>query len=396
MLVDAAKHGDVEIPVFCYEPKLGNPVGACRMCLVEIEGIPKLQTGCSTPVQGRHGRQHPVRAGEEAQRSVVEFLLINHPLDCPVCDKGGRVPAAGHHVRLGSRHLAVRRAQAPLRQAARALPHDRDRPRALHPLLPLRALQPGDLRRPPARAAGARRALLRLDVRRPPVRGAVQRQHRRTVPRRRADLAALPLPGAPVGHRGRGLGLHAVPVPVQRHADRPRRARAARAGARAPRGGRRLAVRPRSLRLPGARRRRPASPSRCCATVASCAPSPGSARWRRPPRGLARAGERTGALVGGGATNEEGLLLARLMREGLGSPHLDSRRAGTLPLESHRALCRPAPAGEGQRPGVRPRRARARLRPDRGRADPRPAPAQGRAPPRHAPRPARAPRTAAR
>ena len=40
MLVDAAKHGDVEIPVFCYEPKLGQPVGACRMCLVEIEGIP--------------------------------------------------------------------------------------------------------------------------------------------------------------------------------------------------------------------------------------------------------------------------------------------------------------------------------------------------------------------
>ena len=46
-----AKYGDVEIPVFCYEPKLGQPVGACRMCLVEIEGIPKLQTGCSTPVK---------------------------------------------------------------------------------------------------------------------------------------------------------------------------------------------------------------------------------------------------------------------------------------------------------------------------------------------------------
>ncbi|MDX6717283.1 MAG: NADH-quinone oxidoreductase subunit, partial [Baekduia sp.] len=51
MLVDGAKHGDVEIPVFCYEPKLGQPVGACRMCLVEIEGIPKLQTACSTPVK---------------------------------------------------------------------------------------------------------------------------------------------------------------------------------------------------------------------------------------------------------------------------------------------------------------------------------------------------------
>jgi NADH-quinone oxidoreductase subunit G len=92
MLVDAAKHGDVEIPVFCYEPKLGNPVGACRMCLVEIEGIPKLQTGCSTPVKDGmvvHTRSERVKT---AQSSVVEFLLINHPLDCPVCDKGGECP----------------------------------------------------------------------------------------------------------------------------------------------------------------------------------------------------------------------------------------------------------------------------------------------------------------
>ena len=58
MLVDAAKYGDVEIPVFCYEPKLGQPVGACRMCLVEIEGIPKLQTALLDAGQGRHGRPH--------------------------------------------------------------------------------------------------------------------------------------------------------------------------------------------------------------------------------------------------------------------------------------------------------------------------------------------------
>ncbi len=92
MLVDAAKGGDVEIPVFCYEPKLGEPVGACRMCLVEIEGIPKLQTACSTPVRDgmvvytQNARVH------EAQNAVVEFLLVNHPLDCPVCDKGGECP----------------------------------------------------------------------------------------------------------------------------------------------------------------------------------------------------------------------------------------------------------------------------------------------------------------
>jgi NADH-quinone oxidoreductase subunit G len=92
MLVDAAKQGDVEIPYFCYEPKLGNPVGACRMCLVEIEGIPKLQTSCSTPVKDGmvvHTQTDRVR---HAQNAIVEFLLVNHPLDCPVCDKGGECP----------------------------------------------------------------------------------------------------------------------------------------------------------------------------------------------------------------------------------------------------------------------------------------------------------------
>ncbi|HSS03619.1 MAG TPA: 2Fe-2S iron-sulfur cluster-binding protein, partial [Solirubrobacterales bacterium] len=92
MLHDAAKRGDVEIPVFCYEPKLGDPVGACRMCLVEVEGIPKLQTSCSTPVRDGmvvHTRTEQVK---HAQSAVVEFLLVNHPLDCPVCDKGGECP----------------------------------------------------------------------------------------------------------------------------------------------------------------------------------------------------------------------------------------------------------------------------------------------------------------
>ncbi len=92
MLHDAATRGDVEIPVFCYEPKLGEPVGACRMCLVEVEGIPKLQTSCSTPVRDGmvvHTRTEQVK---HAQSAVVEFLLVNHPLDCPVCDKGGECP----------------------------------------------------------------------------------------------------------------------------------------------------------------------------------------------------------------------------------------------------------------------------------------------------------------
>jgi NADH-quinone oxidoreductase subunit G len=92
MLVDAAKQGDVEIPYFCYEPKLGNPVGACRMCLVEIEGIPKLQTSCSTPVKDGMVVHTQTERVHQAQNAIVEFLLVNHPLDCPVCDKGGECP----------------------------------------------------------------------------------------------------------------------------------------------------------------------------------------------------------------------------------------------------------------------------------------------------------------
>ncbi|MGA9636721.1 MAG: NADH-quinone oxidoreductase subunit NuoG [Solirubrobacterales bacterium] len=92
MLHDAAKMGDIEIPVFCYEPKLGDPVGACRMCLVEIEGMPKLQTSCSTPIRDGMVVYTQTDRVKEAQNAVVEFLLVNHPLDCPVCDKGGECP----------------------------------------------------------------------------------------------------------------------------------------------------------------------------------------------------------------------------------------------------------------------------------------------------------------
>jgi NADH-quinone oxidoreductase subunit G len=91
-LVEAAADAGIEVPVFCYEPRLGPAVGACRMCLVEIEGIPKLQTACTTPVADGmivHSRSDRAREGQDA---VLEFLLINHPLDCPVCDKGGECP----------------------------------------------------------------------------------------------------------------------------------------------------------------------------------------------------------------------------------------------------------------------------------------------------------------
>ena len=110
MLHDAAKRGDVEIPVFCYEPKLGEPVGACRMCLVEIEGIPKVQTACSTAVKDGMVVHTQTQRVHDAQRAVVEFLLINHPLDCPVCDKGGECPLQDQTLSHGTK---VRELRAP-------------------------------------------------------------------------------------------------------------------------------------------------------------------------------------------------------------------------------------------------------------------------------------------
>jgi NADH-quinone oxidoreductase subunit G len=93
-LVETAAYAGVEIPVFCYEPRLGPPIGACRMCLVEIEGIPKLQAGCTLTAQDGMVVK-TAQASEKAaegQNATLEFILVNHPLDCPVCDKGGECP----------------------------------------------------------------------------------------------------------------------------------------------------------------------------------------------------------------------------------------------------------------------------------------------------------------
>ncbi len=93
-IVETALAAGVEIPVFCYEPRLGAPVGACRMCLVEVEGMPKLQTGCTLTAQDGMVVK-TARTSERAaqgQNGTLEFILVNHPLDCPVCDKGGECP----------------------------------------------------------------------------------------------------------------------------------------------------------------------------------------------------------------------------------------------------------------------------------------------------------------
>src|SRR3954452_24452767 len=87
-IIEAAKRAGVLVPHYCYHPSLPSPA-VCRMCLVEVEKAPKLQPACVTAVaEGQVVHVDSAKA-KEARKSVLEFLLINHPLDCPICDQAG-------------------------------------------------------------------------------------------------------------------------------------------------------------------------------------------------------------------------------------------------------------------------------------------------------------------
>jgi NADH-quinone oxidoreductase subunit G len=93
LIIDAAERAGVFIPRFCYHPRM-KPVGMCRMCLVEVSGPrgPSLQPACYLSVAEGQEVATTSPAARKAQEGVLEFLLVNHPLDCPVCDKGGECP----------------------------------------------------------------------------------------------------------------------------------------------------------------------------------------------------------------------------------------------------------------------------------------------------------------
>ena len=88
MLIEVADANGIEIPRFCYHKKLSTSAN-CRMCLVEVENAPKMAPACATPVMDGMKAWTKSPKAIAAQKSVMEFLLINHPLDCPVCDQGG-------------------------------------------------------------------------------------------------------------------------------------------------------------------------------------------------------------------------------------------------------------------------------------------------------------------
>jgi NADH-quinone oxidoreductase subunit G len=100
-VIEAAKVADVHVPHFCYHPSL-TIVGQCRMCLVEVEGMPKLQAGCATPIKDGMKIHVYNEKVDKARKGQMEFLLINHPLDCPICDKAGECPLQDYSFNYGS------------------------------------------------------------------------------------------------------------------------------------------------------------------------------------------------------------------------------------------------------------------------------------------------------
>jgi NADH-quinone oxidoreductase subunit G len=339
MLVDAAKHGDVEIPVFCYEPKLGHPVGACRMCLVEIEGIPKLQTGCSTPVKDGMVVNTQSERVEEAQRAVVEFLLINHPLDCPVCDKGGECPLQDITFGWGP---GISRFVEPKRHFVKPL--------ALSPTI----------------AIDRERCILCYRCVR--FSQEISEDHQLVLLERGAHSYVSTFDGHPYVAPFSGNIVELCPVGAL--TSRPYRFRARPwdvedAGTVCTlcpsQCNVTLTVRDERVLRVQARENPEVDDGWLCDRGRFAYPESAADRvtepllrdggelrpvsWERAlgeaAAHLSRAGARVGALAGGGTTNEEGLQLGRLMREALRSPHLDSRPAGRLELESHRALAAP-------------------------------------------------------
>jgi len=345
MLVDGAKYGDIEIPYFCYEPKLGPPVGACRMCLVEIEGIPKLQTACSTPVKDGmvvHTMTDRVRSAQEA---VVEFLLLNHPLDCPVCDKGGECPLQDISFGWGagrSRFIEPKR--------------HFEKPLALSPLI----------------AIDRERCILcyrcvrfSQDVAEDYQLILHERGHHTYVGTFDGHPYVAPFSGniielCPVGAlTSRPYRFRARPWDIESAGSVCTLCPAQCNTTLTVRDDRVLRVRCRDERGNPAvddgwlcdKGRFAYQSFHVSERITEPLVREGGAlravSWERAldaAAAIARHAGKAGALVGGQATNEEAFLLSRLFREGLGSGDLDCRAGGVVPLELERALAAPAVA----------------------------------------------------
>ena len=100
LVIDAAKDVGIEIAHYCYHPALGNP-GNCRLCVVEVAGVSKPTASCRLAVKAGLDVRTDTDAVKRAQAGVLELHLVNHPLDCPVCDQCGECVLQDYYMKVG-------------------------------------------------------------------------------------------------------------------------------------------------------------------------------------------------------------------------------------------------------------------------------------------------------
>ena len=293
LVIRAAELMGIQIPRFCDHPLL-EPVGACRQCLVEVEGQRKPMASCTITVTPDMvvRTQLTSEIADKAQHGVMELLLINHPLDCPVCDKGGECPLQNQAMSNGqadTRFDDVKRTfPKPINLSSQVL---LDRERCVL-CAQVHAVLQSDRRRPVHRTARTRCAAAGRHRRRHPVRLLLLRQHRAGLPGRRADRHRLPVPGPPVrpgvlAERVRALrvGLRPAHRPSAREGAAPARPvttpRSTRSGTATRAAGRS----PTPARVTGSPRRWSARPTAASALRRGRRPSRSPSADSPPPAG---------------------------------------------------------------------------------------------------------------
>ena len=307
----------------------------CRQCMVEIDTGrgPMLQPSCMITVAPDMKVETDSPTAKRAQEGILELLLANHPLDCPVCDKGGECPLQDQAFTHGPGESRYVEAEAQLREADPDQRPRAARPRALHPVRPLHPLRRRGGRRQADPLHPSRQPHPGQHVPRRAVRLVLLRQRRADLPGRCAHRQAVPLQGPPVGPRAGRVHVHGL---LGRLPDlgalEPRRG-AARTRASTPATDSvqlGLAVRPRPLRLRVDRRRRPARRAAGAHRGRVCSRPSWSARARHRQAARSSRPARSASLGGARCTNEGAFAWARLA-DALGIEHRDAQLGDGLP-----------------------------------------------------------------
>ena len=386
LIIRAAEQIGVQIPRFCDHPLL-EPVGACRQCLVEVEGQRKPVASCTMPVtEGMVVKtQLTSPEADKAQQGTMELLLINHPLDCPVCDKGGECPLQNQAMSNGrteSRFVDVKRTYPkPLPISSQVL-LDRERCVLCARCTRFSQQVAGD----PFIELFERGALEQVAIYEDePFESYFSGNTTQICPVGALTSAAVPLPRPPVRPAQRAQRLRALRVGLRPAHRLPARQGHPPARRRRPRGQRGVELRQGPLRVPLRHARTPGSRRRwCAARTARCSPRPGPRPGRSPRPACSPRVRTAGSACSRRSADRRGRLRLRQVRPRR-ARHQRRRRPRPRPLGGGGGVPRRAPSPARprhrcrhlRRPVERLRRPAGRVRARGGVADRLPAAAPG-------------------